>query len=129
VTRQNVFELMPFENELVVLTLPGPVVQQVLHWIAVKGGEPVSGLQMKIRGGLPEDVRIGGRPFDPARTYKVVTSSYLANGGSDLHFLDASLPREYAGLKIRDAVIRHIGELYNQKRSIDPRLDARIQYE
>ena len=129
ITRQNVFELMPFENELVVLTLDGPLVQKILHWIAVKGGEPVSGLRMKIRGGIPGEVYIKGMPLDSTRTYKAVTSSYLANGGSNLYFLDKNVMREYPGLKIRDAVMKHTLSLYAQGQSINPWLDERIQYE
>jgi len=129
ITRGHVFELMPFENELVVITLEGIILKRVLDWIARRGGEPVSGLRMRIRNGHPAGISIQGLPVSPDRTYRAVTSSYLANGGDDLSFLADSLPRLYAGLRIRDAVIRHTLALYHDHRSIDPVLDKRLAYE
>ena len=44
----NIFELMPFENELLAFTLKGSDVQQLLNFIAVTNGQPIAGLRLKI---------------------------------------------------------------------------------
>lgn len=49
ITRGDVFELMPFENELVILTMNGEAVKKLVNFIATKGGAPVSGLRLRIQ--------------------------------------------------------------------------------
>ena len=64
ITLGSVFELMPFENELVVLDAPGPVVQQLFEY-AARIKMAVSGATYAVTfDGLPKDIRIGGQPFD-----------------------------------------------------------------
>jgi 2',3'-cyclic-nucleotide 2'-phosphodiesterase (5'-nucleotidase family) len=43
ITVRNIFELMPFENELVLLKLTGSQVSELADYIASRGGEGVSG--------------------------------------------------------------------------------------
>jgi 2',3'-cyclic-nucleotide 2'-phosphodiesterase (5'-nucleotidase family) len=129
ITKRNVFEVMPFENELIVLTVTGSEVKQLLNYIVSKNGIPVSGLQMKIKDKEAKEVLIGKAPFDSTKTYKVVTSDYLANGGDNLSFLAEIKQREYVNLKIRDAMIEFIQQLTSEGKIIDPKLDGRISNE
>lgn len=128
ITRRNVFEVMPFENELVVVTLNGSQVNLLLKYIISKGGIPVSGLRMKIKNNQPKDILINNIPFDSTKIYKAVTSDYLANGGDNLFFL-AEAKKEYAGLKIRDAILEHCLKLNKLGKLIESKLDKRISYE
>ena len=110
VTLGNVFELMPFENELVVLDAPGPVVQQLFDYaapihMAVSGATYAVGPDKK-----PQDIRIGGQPFDPAKTYSIAISDYLAGGGDHMDFLKPSALR-HTGLLLRTAIMDHIKAL------------------
>ena len=45
----KLFELMPFDNELVIVTLNSSSMAQLLDFIAKKGGMPVSQLNLKIQ--------------------------------------------------------------------------------
>ena len=110
VTLGNVFELMPFENELVVLDAPGAVVQQLFDYaapvrMAISGATYAVGPDKK-----PQDIRIGGQPLDPAKTYSIALSDYLAGGGDHLDFLQASRLR-HTGLLLRTAIVDHIKAL------------------
>ena len=129
ISKRNVFEVMPFENELIVLSMNGAVMKQLLNYIVSKGGVPVSGLRMKIKNKEAADAMINNVPFDSTKTYKAVTSDYLANGGDDLAFLADIKQREYVNLKIRDAIIEHILQLTKDGKMIDPKLDGRISNE
>ncbi len=80
----NVFELMPFENETVVLTLKGANARLLLDAIAKAGGEPVAGLKMQIANGKATNVLINGKPFDETKNYRVLTSDYVAGGGDHI---------------------------------------------
>lgn len=129
ITKRNVFEVMPFENELIVLTLNGSDIKQLLYYIVSKGGIPVAGLRMKIKNKEASDIMINNAPFDTTKIYKAVTSDYLANGGDNLSFLAENNQREYVNLKIRDAMIEYIQQLTKDGKMIDPKLDGRISNE
>jgi 2',3'-cyclic-nucleotide 2'-phosphodiesterase (5'-nucleotidase family) len=125
---RHLFGLLPFGNELVLLSFRGPTLDDLLAWIAAEGGVPVAGLTMSIRAGRPAGVQIGGLRLEPGREYTAVTSSFLANGGGGLPFL-SGIPHSFTGLKARDAVIRHTRSLHAAGRLISPSPDQRIQYD
>ena len=126
ITVSHVYELMPFENEMVALQLSGASVQRMLDYIAKKEGQPVAGLTMKIRDGKPYDVTIGGQPFDPDKTYNVLTYDYLADGGDEMEFLKGAISRRDIGIKVRDALMQHIEQLTREGKKITAQLDGRI---
>jgi 2',3'-cyclic-nucleotide 2'-phosphodiesterase (5'-nucleotidase family) len=127
ITRGNVFELMPFENELVVISLGGNDVKKIIEYMASKDGVPVSNLRFGIREKMPVDIMINGQPFDSTKSYKAVTSDYLANGGDQYFFL-ADLKREYLNLKIRDVMIQYFQQKSKEGKAITASLDKRISY-
>ncbi|TLV03292.1 5'-nucleotidase C-terminal domain-containing protein [Dyadobacter luticola] len=126
ITVAKVFELMPFENEMVVLQLNGQSVKDLIDFVVKKDGEPVAGLRMKIKNGVASDVTIAGQPFDPAKTYTLLTYDYLADGGDELDFLKRATARKDIGIKVRDALLENIKELTAQGKKIDAQLDGRI---
>jgi 2',3'-cyclic-nucleotide 2'-phosphodiesterase (5'-nucleotidase family) len=130
ITRGNIFELMPFENEIVVVTISGKKMFELLKYVAASGGVPVAGMKMGIKADrTPGNVLIQGVTFDSTKTYKIITSDYLANGGDKMSFLKDPIKIETTGLKIRDAIIEHFQELTRQNKSVTPALDGRIYYE
>lgn len=129
ITLKRVYELMPFENELVILTLDGPTTLMLIEFIAKKGGMPVSGIKMGIKNEKPINVLIDEKSFDATRDYKVVTSDYLANGGDNLSFLAAAKEKKYVGIKVRDAIIKFMVEKHNAGKKLEARLDSRIYNE
>lgn len=126
ITVSQVYELMPFENEMVVLKLSGPNVQKVIDFIAKKDGEPVAGIRMKIRNNAAYDVTIGGQPFDINKTYNLLTYDYLADGGDDLECLRNPLERREINQKVREALLENINDLTRQGKKITAQLDGRI---
>jgi 2',3'-cyclic-nucleotide 2'-phosphodiesterase (5'-nucleotidase family) len=129
ITLKRVYELMPFENELVILTLDGPTTLLLIEFIAKKGGMPVSGIEMGIYDHKPVNVLINDKPFNVAENYNVVTSDYLANGGDNLIFLTALNDRNYIGIKVREAIIHYMEEQHEAGNQLDARLDSRIYHE
>lgn len=106
VTKGKIFELMPFDNMLVIMELSGGKVLELINHIAQSGGWPTSKeLRFKInKEGKAEDIFIHGEPLDLNKKYVVSLSDYVANGGSDCAFL-IGLPFENTGILIRDALI------------------------
>lgn len=125
ITRGDIFQLMPFENALVILSCTGSDVEKLINFIASKGGGPVGGIRFTIRDGKPEQIFIDGQPFEANKKYKVLTSDYLANGGDNFSFL-TDLPREDIALKVRDALIEEVKEKGTANISLKIELDGRV---
>jgi 2',3'-cyclic-nucleotide 2'-phosphodiesterase (5'-nucleotidase family) len=117
---------MPFENELVVLDTPGPVVQQLFDF-AAKGKMPVSGAVYTVSpDGKPQDVRINGQPFDASRTYTIAISDYLAGGGDNMVFFKAIKPRG-TGVLLRNAIADYIRQQTQQGKPIEAKVEGRVK--
>lgn len=125
ITRGDIFQLMPFENELVILYCNGDDVEKLVNFIASKGGGPVGGIRFSIENGKPKNILIGNLPFDHQKKYKVLTSDYLANGGDNFSFL-SELKRDDLNLKVRDALIRYVKQRGDQHQPLNIKTDGRI---
>ncbi|MBS1765341.1 MAG: 5'-nucleotidase C-terminal domain-containing protein [Bacteroidetes bacterium] len=128
ITVGNVYSLMPFENEAVLLTLSGETTEKLIDFIVQKGGMPVAGLKMQIKDSLSTNVIINGKPFDKSKTYGVVTSDYLAGGGDNLYFLNEKLKMESTGLKIRDLIIKEFEDRNKKGETLNAKIEGRITY-
>jgi 2',3'-cyclic-nucleotide 2'-phosphodiesterase (5'-nucleotidase family) len=122
----QMFELMPFENMLSVLTLSGSQVEELCHQMAEKRGEPVSGFSFRISTEdgerIAQDILIGGQPLDQAGEYRLVTNDYMASGGDSFEVLLIPVSRQDLPILLRDAFIDYVRELG----TIEPRLEGRI---
>ena len=122
ITRGKIFELMPFENELVILELNKTDFIGLLNYISLRGGEPFSGLNIKIDKNNNIIEHSWPVNFDNNETVKVLTSDYLANGGDKMSFFKGKKQHKI-GLKLRDAIIDYC----EKNDTIDIRLDNRIE--
>lgn len=108
ITVGNIYELMPFDNKLVVLTMDGKLLQQLLDRIVEKGGWPISKtLRFSTKGDNAVDIFIKDEPIDMSKTYTVALADYIANGGDNCFFLDQA-EREDHDVMIRDLIIDHL---------------------
>lgn len=87
ITRGNVFELMPFDNQLVVLTLKGEDVLALCESFARYGGQGVAGMRVTVIDNKLANVTVGGKPVDPKGFYTVATSDYLSGGADHMDAL------------------------------------------
>jgi 2',3'-cyclic-nucleotide 2'-phosphodiesterase (5'-nucleotidase family) len=127
VTRGKIFELMPFDNLLLLQNLKGSVVQQFLDLTASKGGWPVAGITMEIKDKKAVNVMIGGKPLDPNATYVTVNSDFLANGGDNADML-RPVPQITNGYLMRDALFDYIKKLKSEGKDITGKTENRITY-
>jgi 2',3'-cyclic-nucleotide 2'-phosphodiesterase (5'-nucleotidase family) len=130
ITVGAVYEVMPFDNIVVVQEMSGATVQQMLDFLASKGGFPIAGFTMGIRNGKPVDVRINGVAFNPDadRTYLVVTSDYLQNGGDNMEFFRNSTNTGSYGL-LRDMILNHFHYLTGMGVEASATADGRMWYD
>lgn len=127
ITIGKIFELMPFDNQLVILEMPGDTLMRFCNHMAALKGWPVSGISYIIKDKKAEQISVNGIAVDPKRVYVIATNDYLANGGDYCSFL-TSLKRTTTNTGIRDILIENIRELAKQNKPLHPYIENRIRY-
>lgn len=122
VTRESVFELMPFDNRLVVLTLKGEDVIALCESFARYGGQGVAGMRVTVIDGKLADVTVGGKPVDPKALYTVATSDYLAGGTDHMDALTKHVTYWNSDLLIRDLYLDAVREQDTIRAAVDGRM-------
>lgn len=125
VTVGQIFELMPFDNLVVLQEISGVVLQQFLDKTAIDGGWPLSGLTMEIKDKRATNIKIAGRYIDPAAKYLIANSDYVANGGSDCAMLKGIL-QDNRGYLLRDALLDYTVASTAKGKKIDSNLENRV---
>lgn len=127
ITTGSIFEVMPFDNKLVIITLTGTMLQQLLNHFA-KGNELImGGLRTKIHDGQAHDIQFtNGRTLQPADTYTIVLSDYVANEENNAVFLQNPVKRENTNYLVRDALIDYFRRQGQTGQPINPVSDGRI---
>ena len=113
VTTRTAFEIMPFENNLVVLTLKGEqILEMTAYIIKEKKAHPLSGMTFTIaKDNTAQNILIKGKPLDKTQTYYVATNDYLANGGDNMNFFLKSLQKFDLDYKLRNVLIDYFKEV------------------
>jgi len=120
VTMSDLFAIQPFANELVVMSISGAQLQELLQRQLPKGDAPARLLQVSSSlryqwtqgsDGLPRllDVQVDGKPLDPLRIYRVVVNNFMADGGDGLSVLRQGKDRVPLGVDI-DAMVEWLSE-------------------
>ena len=128
ITLEHVYEILPFENTLCVLTLKGRTVKQLFENIAVRRGEGVSGVHLEItKDGQLLNATVGGRPVDDEQTYSVATLDYLAEGNDGMYALrEAESSVCPPGATVRSLFVDYVEQLTKQGRAVTARMEGRI---
>jgi len=121
----NMFELMPFDNKLVIVHLDGKSVKELLDHTCNLGGWPISkGVEIKLDTlDKQHEYKINGKTLDLNGKYAFCVSDYIANGGDKCSFLK-NKEREDLDLLFRDALIEYVKE----KKIINVNLEERTIY-
>ena len=126
ITFRNVFELMPFDNELVVLTLTGEEIHRLCEIVATNNGEGMAGLRLKARNGKVLQVEINGKSLEKDKTYTVATSDYLSQGNDGMLPLKNYIKYWNSEEKIRDLYIEYIKQVKVVQAKVDGRMDIQM---
>jgi len=113
-TKGQIFELMPFDNLLVIIEVDGPTVQDLVNSMAESGGWPISkGLNFTItEDKKATDIKIGGADFDINKNYRVALPDYIANSAYESKYFQ-KFEQESTGHFIRQLIIDHVLEKTN----------------
>ncbi len=122
ITMRNAFEVMPFENEMLVATLTGLQAQEMVNYLVAGGrAHPIDGLQIVLNKDKSlKSALIKGQPIDLNAQYNVLTSDYLHNGGDSMDFFKGT-PATVIDYKIRNAMIDYLRKTDTLKTTRDNR--------
>lgn len=131
ITKKTIYEILPFDNSVVVVSIRGSDLLDLFDYLATtpgKGAFPQvsEGLSFTINTitGKCEDILIKGEPIDADRIYRVATNSFLATGGDGYRAFENALDRYDTSVFQRDACIEYLIQLGGK---IKPELKNRIK--
>ena len=108
ITRGSVYDVMPFDNTLVTMTLSGAELRRLLE-DGLRGGRvPIqSGLRVRYDPSRPEMQHLvsvtlaDGTALDDAKRYKVAVNNFMASGGDNLSVYQSAPDKVDTGILIR----------------------------
>ena len=100
VTLGDIFKVMPFDNEVVWVEMPVESLSDIAEYLSSRGGEPIGGAYL-VNGRL----EIEGVTAE-TKTFWILTSDYLMNGGDSMIFFEKKITVKYVDELLRDVFIR-----------------------
>ena len=129
ISEKTAFELMPFENSIVVLELSGfSIIKMIDYLRKVKLQHPIKGLQITLNNDYSvNEVKINGVSIEEEKKYYVATTDYLLAGGDKMYFLAETTKTTDINYKMRDILIDYFKKYDTLKLKSDKRF-TRIKW-
>jgi 5'-nucleotidase/UDP-sugar diphosphatase len=135
ITRRDVLAELPFDNRIVVIEAPGAdikaAIENGLSQLPNAGGRfpQVSGMTVEANISRPPgrrvlSIRVGGKPLDDKRMYRVATNDFLSRGGDGYTMFvnDARLLPDPDGPLLANDVMVYIRRLGTVKTGVEGRI-------
>ena len=122
VTIEDVYQVMPFENRLVVVELNPEQMRSLIDYlIRQHQAHPISGIQLALSDNKKSEVLIRNKKWDPNKKYHVLTIDYLQHGGGNMTFLEEPDYLYVSDLKVREVLISNFRSLDTLRAALDGR--------
>lgn len=107
VTTRTAFNVMPFENSIIIVELSGSEIEELANYVLEeRKPHPMFGIKIYTnKGNELNEVRINNILIEPSKKYNVATSDYLANGGDNMTFFRDSKVKYDLDYKLRNLLI------------------------
>ena len=124
ITQGKVYELMPFDNLMVLLKVKGSLLKEYLDTLAANDGVIESGITMQIVNKTAQQITVDSKPLDLNADYIIVHSDYVVNNSSMLKGIN----RNTNGYLLRDAILDYIKLNHSLGKKITVNKTDRISY-
>ena len=123
ITTRDAYNMMPFENKIVVTELSGEKVEELLHYLErSKSAHPLSGINIKMNKDFKViSAIVNGKSIDSSQNYFVATSDYLQQGGDNMNFFSDPVNLYDIDYKLRNAIIDYFQKVDTIKAQQDNR--------
>ncbi|MCD8310025.1 MAG: 5'-nucleotidase C-terminal domain-containing protein [Prevotellaceae bacterium] len=130
ITLGDIYEILPFENALCILTMNGETLLRLFAQMAARGGEGISGAKLTIsKEGKLLQAKVGGKSVETDRRYTIATIDFVAEGNDGMTACAEAEARECpqgSGYTLREIVIDYIKAQTAAGKPVSSRLDGRI---
>ena len=126
ITTGKIFELMPFDNVLVLQDVNGEQLQAFLDHISSRGGWPTAGITYDIKNKKAVNVVVKGKPIDATAIYTIANGDYVANGGDDCAMLK-NIPQLNKGILVRDVLLDYVKLQTALNRPVSGKIEGRVK--
>jgi 2',3'-cyclic-nucleotide 2'-phosphodiesterase (5'-nucleotidase family) len=127
ITVGSLYEVYPFENNLVLLELPGKAVKEFFDFVAFQGGQGLSAsVNLLVKNRKVESLQIKGKPLKNSKTYRIATIDFLAEGNDGMVALRKATHMEDSNKQLKDWMIEYVRSLTLNNKEVNARLDNRI---
>ncbi len=126
ITKERIYSLMPFENELVVVVISKEKFNQLIDYLINIGGQPISNLIVNGSIGNIKKIKMEGFNIELQEEFRILTTDYLAKGGDNMDFFLNPIEIIYTNKKLRDVIINHCIDINSKGKKISSQLDNRI---
>lgn len=127
VTTRTAYEVMPFENSLVVVELKGDQLKEMADYIIKeRKPHPLSGLKIVFdkNSKVVKSLTVKGKAIENQNIYYVVTSDYLSNGGDKMDFFKKTDKVHDLHYKLRNVIIDYFKKIDTLPVATDKRIIA-----
>ncbi|WMI67612.1 5'-nucleotidase C-terminal domain-containing protein [Mangrovimonas sp. YM274] len=123
ITIRTAYELMPFENTIVVAELNGAQIKKLLNYLTLSSkAHPISKLKVSVDKDFNIlSATIKDQPIDFNKTYYVLTNNYLYNGGDHMDFFKPNDSVYTLDYKVRNALLDYFIKKDTIRSTIDDR--------
>lgn len=124
ITKRTAYEIMPFENSLVVAKLKGTHIQEAVEYLTrAKRAHPIAKLNITLNKDYNLiEATIDGNKIDPNKYYNVLTNDYLYNGGDRMDFFQKRDTVYVLNYKVRSALM----DYFIKTDTLNPKIDNRF---
>ncbi|MBP2830868.1 5'-nucleotidase C-terminal domain-containing protein [Aquimarina sp. U1-2] len=124
ITARTAYQVMPFENSVVVVEMKGIQVKKLVAYLQKsKRAHPISGLKLTVDTHFDSiQVLINNKAIQDEKTYFVATNDYLHGGGDEMYFFKQAGKLHILNYKIRNAMI----DYFHKVDTINPVRDDRF---
>ncbi|MDT0557533.1 5'-nucleotidase [Ichthyenterobacterium sp. W332] len=124
ITSRTAYEVMPFDNAIVVVDLKGEQVKELLDYLAeAKRAHPISKLELILDNDYNIiSSKVKDNAIDFTKNYYVATNDYLYNGGDRMNFFKTNDSLYVLDYKVRNALI----DYFKKVDTLNPKIDNRF---
>lgn len=127
IKRKDFYQLIPYENKMVLMQLNGKEIQQLCDSMATLGGIPISGIVFVIKDNKAQNVLINQQPVNEHLIYTVAVNDFMLSKKKFVAIW-AKQRAKPTHKNLRDILIENALEWQQKGEKIKAILDNRISY-
>ncbi len=108
ITLGEVFEVMPFENQMILLEMSGETLLEVVEHIGKSGRSMIWPVSFRVTESGLKNIRLNGKRIIEDQNYILSISDYLANGGGGFEMLRPLKKLDIKPIMLRDMIVQEI---------------------